>query len=79
MKLHIRSIKLSKYMQMETRTCRRQGMEITKIAAPSVYHMFSLYLVYLVFWFLERRPHFGVVYMILVLIPPEFKYKIHCI
>ena len=45
-------------------------MEITKIAAPSVYHMFSLYLVYLLFWFVQLRPHFGVVYMILVLIPP---------
>ena len=31
--------------------------------------MFSLYLVYLLFWFVELRPHFGVVYMILVLIP----------
>ena len=45
-------------------------MEITKIGAPSVYHMFSLYLVYLLFWFVKLRPHFGVVYMILVLIPP---------
>ena len=44
-------------------------MEITKIAAPSVCHMFSLYLVYLLFWFIELRPHFGVVYMVLVLIP----------
>ena len=44
-------------------------MEITKKAASSVYHMFSLYLVYLLFWFVELRPHFGVVYMILVLIP----------
>ena len=32
--------------------------------------MFSLYLVYLLVWFVELRPHFGVVYMILVLIPP---------
>ena len=30
----------------------------------------SLYLVYLLFWFVELRPHFGVRYMILVLIPP---------
>ena len=45
-------------------------MEITKIAASTVYHMFSLYLVYLLFWFVELRPHFCFVYMLLVLIPP---------
>ena len=31
--------------------------------------MFSLYFCCLLFWFVELRPHFGVVYMILVLIP----------
>ena len=45
-------------------------MEVTKIAAPSVYHMFSLYLVYLLFWLVELRPHFGFVDMILVLVLP---------
>ena len=40
-------------------------MEVTKIVAPSVYHMFSLYLVYLLFWFVELRPDFGFVDMIL--------------
>ena len=50
-------------------------MEVTKIVAPSVYHMFSLYLVYLLFWssfvlFVELRPHFGFVDMILVLVLP---------
>ena len=44
-------------------------MEVTKIVAPSV-HMFSLYLVYLLFWFVELRPHFGFVDMILVLVLP---------
>ena len=38
-------------------------MDVTKIVAPSVYHMFSLYLV-------ELRPHFGFVDMILVLVLP---------
>ena len=38
-------------------------MDVTKIVAPSVYHMFSLYLV-------EHRPHFGFVDIILVLILP---------
>ena len=45
-------------------------MEFTKIVARSVYHMFSLYLVYLLFWFVELRPHFGFVDMILVLALP---------
>ena len=45
-------------------------MEVTKIVAPSVYHMFSLYLVYLLFWFVELRPYFGFVDMILVLVLP---------
>ena len=45
-------------------------MEVTKIVAPSVYYMFSLYLVHLLFWFVELRPHFGFVDMILVLVPP---------
>ena len=51
-------------------------MEITEIAAPSVYYMFSLYIVCLLFWFVELRPHFDVVYMILVLIPPVLG---HCL
>ena len=38
-------------------------MDVTKIVAPSVNHMFSLYLV-------ELRPHFGFVDMILVLVLP---------
>ena len=45
-------------------------MEVIKIVAPSVYHMFPLYLVYLLFWFVELRPHFGFVDMILVLVLP---------
>ena len=45
-------------------------MEVTKIVAPSVYHMFSLYLNYLLFWFVELRPDFGFVDMILVLVLP---------
>ena len=45
-------------------------MEVTKIVAPSFNHMFSLYLVYLLFWFVELRPHFGFVDMILVLVLP---------
>ena len=45
-------------------------MEVTKIVTPSVYHMFSLHLVYLLFWFVELRPHFGFVDMILVLVLP---------
>ena len=45
-------------------------MAVTKIVAPSVYHMFSLYLVYLLFRFVELRPHFGFVDLILVLVLP---------
>ena len=45
-------------------------MEVTKIVAHSVYHMFSLYLVYLLLWFVELRPKFGFVDMILVLALP---------
>ena len=45
-------------------------MEVTKIVAPSVYHKFSMYLVYLLFCFVELRPHFGFVDMILVLVLP---------
>ena len=47
-------------------------MEVTKIVAPSVCHMFSLYLVYLLFWFVELSPHFGFVDMILVLVLATF-------
>ena len=45
-------------------------MEVTEIVDPSVYHMFSLYLVYLLSWFVEICPHFGFVDMILVLVLP---------
>ena len=38
-------------------------MDVTKIVAPSVNHMFSLYIV-------EHRPHFGFVDIILVLVLP---------
>ena len=70
MELHIRSVKTPQYMQMEIRTCRQYGMEVTKIVSPSVYHMFSLYLIYLLFWFIELRPLFGFVDMILVVVLP---------
>ena len=45
-------------------------MEVTKIVAPSVYNMFSLYLVYLLFWLVELCPHFGFVDMIFVPVLP---------
>ena len=70
MELHICSVKTPQYMQMGIRTCRQLGMEVTKIVAPSVYHMFSLYLSICCFWFVELRPHFGFVDMILVLVLP---------
>ena len=45
-------------------------MEVTKKVAPSFYHIFSLNLVDLLFWFVKLRPHFGFVDMILVLVLP---------